>query len=311
MEFILNEYHCNISDSDLLNDLKSVAKHLNKSSLSQKEYALHGKYGANTFRRHFGSWNVALTMCGLEPNVYQRAASQSKSLYRNISNDGLLSDIRSVASTLKKDTLSSNEYSKYGKFSKDTCLKRFGNWNCALTKAGLKPYIQKSEKRIQDTDLLEEIERLWIKLGRQPTVTDIKNGLSKYALNTFTRHFGGWRGALKTFMDWIEAEKNTPSQITNESVNCFDNSDPVYLPTVEHSTGRDVNLRLRFKVMSRDHFKCCFCGASPATDPTIELHVDHIFPWSKGGETVIDNLQTLCSKCNLGKADLVETPKKG
>lgn len=70
-------------------------------------------------------------------------------------------------------------------------------------------------------------------------------------------------------------------------------------------TVRDIDLRLRFKVMHRDNFKCCKCGASPAKDPSVELHVDHIIPWSKGGETVIENLQTLCSKCNLGKSDLI------
>jgi 5-methylcytosine-specific restriction endonuclease McrA len=35
----------------------------------------------------------------------------------------------------------------------------------------------------------------------------------------------------------------------------------------------------------------------------VELHVDHILPWSKDGETVEENLQTKCSKCNLGKGN--------
>ena len=70
-------------------------------------------------------------------------------------------------------------------------------------------------------------------------------------------------------------------------------------------TSRDINLRLRFKVLQRDNFKCCTCGASPAKDPSVKLHVDHIVPWSKGGETVMNNLQTLCSNCNLGKSDLL------
>ena len=72
-----------------------------------------------------------------------------------------------------------------------------------------------------------------------------------------------------------------------------------------HKTSRDINLRLRFRVLQRDNFKCCACGASPAKDASVELHVDHILPWSKGGETVFENLQTLCSKCNLGKSDMV------
>jgi len=37
----------------------------------------------------------------------------------------------------------------------------------------------------------------------------------------------------------------------------------------------------------------------------LELHVDHIQPWSRGGPTVFENLQTLCNSCNLGKSDEV------
>ncbi len=33
-------------------------------------------------------------------------------------------------------------------------------------------------------------------------------------------------------------------------------------------------------------------------------HIDHIKPWSKGGETVLENLQTLCATCNLGKSNI-------
>ena len=66
---------------------------------------------------------------------------------------------------------------------------------------------------------------------------------------------------------------------------------------------RTVNWRLRFLVMKRDHFRCKFCGAP--SGPNVELHVDHIVPYSKGGETDFENLQTLCDKCNIGKSDLV------
>jgi 5-methylcytosine-specific restriction endonuclease McrA len=37
----------------------------------------------------------------------------------------------------------------------------------------------------------------------------------------------------------------------------------------------------------------------------VQLHVDHIYPWAKGGETVVENLQTLCMTCNIGKSDEV------
>ena len=69
------------------------------------------------------------------------------------------------------------------------------------------------------------------------------------------------------------------------------------------ATARKISDKLRYQVLKRDGFKCCACGASPAKDSSVELHIDHIIPWSKGGETTIDNLQTLCSRCNLGKSD--------
>ena len=72
---------------------------------------------------------------------------------------------------------------------------------------------------------------------------------------------------------------------------------------VKRST-RVISDKLRYQVLKRDNFKCCACGASPAKDPYVELHIDHIVPWSKGGETTLGNLQTLCSKCNIGKGDL-------
>ena len=75
----------------------------------------------------------------------------------------------------------------------------------------------------------------------------------------------------------------------------------VISPSVQKT--RKISDKLRYSVLKRDNFKCCACGASPAKDPSVELHIDHIIPWSKGGETTLDNLQTLCSKCNIGKSD--------
>lgn len=71
----------------------------------------------------------------------------------------------------------------------------------------------------------------------------------------------------------------------------------------QKKTSRKISDKLRYQVLKRDNFKCCACGASPAKDSMVELHIDHIIPWSKGGETTLENLQSLCSKCNIGKSD--------
>lgn len=63
--------------------------------------------------------------------------------------------------------------------------------------------------------------------------------------------------------------------------------------------GRSVPPSLRYLVLARDQ-RCLLCGA---TKDDTRLHVDHIVPWSKGGATELDNLQTLCARCNLGKGN--------
>src|SRR3954453_9372900 len=89
---------------------------------------------------------------------------------------------------------------------------------------------------------------------------------------------------------------------------CLTGADAGHGETTQGSArrgSRDPSLRLRFRVLQRDDFKCCACGASPATSAGLRLQVDHIVPWSVGGETTECNLQTLCVSCNLGRSNVL------
>ena len=61
---------------------------------------------------------------------------------------------------------------------------------------------------------------------------------------------------------------------------------------------------LRHEVFKRDNYTCVECGAKKEDGAT--LHVDHKIPVSKGGTDELDNLQTLCSDCNLNKSDVIQ-----
>ena len=82
------------------------------------------------------------------------------------------------------------------------------------------------------------------------------------------------------------------------------------IPTVIEKSGkqkiartpRTVPARMRYRVLERDGHKCSSCGA---TAQEAKLHVDHIVPYSKGGETTMDNLRALCADCNIGKGALM------
>lgn len=204
----------------------------------------------------------------------------------------LIEDLRAVAKKLDKASVTREEYKINGKYGSTTYARRFGSWLDALEKAGL----QKSRYyNIPEEDLFKNLEEIWIKLGRQPRRIEIQKPFSKYSAGAYEPHFGTWRKALEKFGAYINNEENISSEegIRNLEIE----------PSTRHKTKRNINWRLHFIVMKRDNFKCK-CGRSPATDPTIILHVDHIKAWINGGETVLENLQTLCSKCNIGKSDL-------
>jgi hypothetical protein len=59
--------------------------------------------------------------------------------------------------------------------------------------------------------------------------------------------------------------------------------------------------KLRTEIKERDNYQCCSCNLSTKDEPNLLLEIDHITPLSKGGMTTIDNLQTLCWKCNRSK----------
>lgn len=62
-----------------------------------------------------------------------------------------------------------------------------------------------------------------------------------------------------------------------------------------------VTAAVRAKIIRRDNSRCQMCGATPQDGA--KLHVDHIKPISLGGRSSLDNLQTLCETCNLGKSN--------
>lgn len=68
---------------------------------------------------------------------------------------------------------------------------------------------------------------------------------------------------------------------------------------LEHN--RLIPTGVKVEVWKRDKGRCVKCGS------TVNLHYDHIIPFSKGGSSITAaNIQLLCAKCNLKKHDNIE-----
>ena len=210
---------------------------------------------------------------------------------RNVSDKDLLDDLIRVANELERNQVANFEYKEKGKYGVTTIIRRFGSWNNAVAKAGLEPI---KTAYNSEEDFFKNIEDVWIHLGRQPRWDEMKKPISKFSGVTYQKKFGGWRIALEKFIEFINGEEV-------ETVDTIQKKSEI---APRHKTKRDINWRLRFLVLRRDNFKCIACGRNPATDSAIILHVDHILAWDNGGETILENLQTLCSVCNIGKSNL-------
>lgn len=213
--------------------------------------------------------------------------------HRNTKDEELIVDLQRVASELNKVSVTRAEQDEMGRFHSTTYIRRFGSWSKALEKAGFENMHQRN---FSEEQLFKNLEEIWIRLGRQPKYSDIQKPFSKYSVFTYARRFGGWHKALEKFVAFINTEENYSSE---EALGKLEIE-----PKRNIKASRTINWRIRFIVMRRDNFRCKNCGRSPATDPSVILHVDHLKAWVNGGETVLENLQTLCSICNIGKSNL-------
>ena len=82
----------------------------------------------------------------------------------------------------------------------------------------------------------------------------------------------------------------------------FDSDTEDNKPTLlEQEHNRLIPTSVKVEVWQRDKGKCVKCGSS------VNLHYDHIIPFSKGGSsTTAANIQLLCATCNLKKHDNIE-----
>lgn len=278
----LDEY----SDDALLEEIKRVADALRGERLTQQAFLKRSKVHVTTVRRRFGSWRKALDLAGIGESVAPR--------FNPVSREAVLHAILHQAHATTGASPTVEAVAQRLGVHKSTLAGKFGAWRDLLREVGLEPV--PLGRRYTDEECFENIVELWTHYGRQPNFAELNQPPSAVGSKAYVLRWGGWRNALSAFIKHVNQ-----SPAASQAPNLPSPADAV--PT---SAPRSISLSLRYKVLCRDHFTCVICGRSPAKDHDVVLHIDHIIPWSKGGENVEANLRTLCFECNLGKGDKAE-----
>ena len=209
----------------------------------------------------------------------------------SISDSDIIKDISDVMELTGKKKLTIKEYDKLGQFNSSTAIRRFGSWNNAISQAGGAC----GNSFHTDEDMMCNIKVVWLIKGKQPSRRDMDDrSISKISSNAYLRRYGTWYNALEKFISYINLVVG--DEIVEIMVS--DNS-----TSYTHKTKREPSDRLKVRVLMRDGNKCRICGVE-CNDGLHNIHFDHIIPWSKGGETTLENLQVLCSSCNEAKGNL-------
>lgn len=214
-----------------------------------------------------------------------------------ISDAEIIEALRKAATYFNHEKFTRHEFDKVSNSCKGTVvLSRFGTWSNALAKTDLQLKERPKQNRefISEQELMEEMERVLNLVGQRPSKAEWEASNPKYSYTTYKTRFSGWVAAWEHFYTNYKGQVLVPNSI-----------EPVQPPPakIRQEQKRDIPLKLRLKVFQRDSYKCVLCGASPAINSNIQLHVDHIHPFSRGGKTEIKNLQTLCQNCNWGKGN--------
>ncbi len=297
------------SDESLLDEMRRVASLLPGPVLSIELFDRSARVSASTVRRRFGGWRNALAKAGLAHLYGGRTVSgkMKGQAARRMTNQGLLEEMRRVHRLLGKDALTAEDFSRHTQLNAAAVARRFGSWHQALEEAVI-PRSQFATKGWKEQDCFENLASVWAHIGRRPKYSEMDATASKIPVRAYEQRWGSWRNALRAFLAWANEAAGSEALVA-PGASTPDNAVSRSRSTRQLRAGeggpridrREVRPQLRFKVLQRDRFKCVACGRSPATHLGVVLHADHILPVARGGETTLENLQSLCQDCNLGK----------
>lgn len=212
--------------------------------------------------------------------------------------DQILNEIRRWAASAERPLSAVAYQASRPYISVDTVRRHFRTFEAACLEAGVEAGIMKRD--YSDEELIDAFEKICADkadrgLNAVPVITDFKAYRERHndgpSHDVFVRRFGPFKEFKKRYEKYHLGLKSRSQLIQESKASIRNNRIPI-------SAG------LRAKVFHRDGSRCVTCGrhASDLLEGEC-LHVDHKVTVAQGGDNSLDNLQTKCSPCNLGKGN--------
>ncbi len=286
------------SRDDILAEIKRVAAIVGRPVLTAVEFERHSKVSRSTVNRVFGGWREALDAAGIGHRYSGRrvTAKMRTQQARLMAAEEMVAELQRVAAEAGLSTLTMEAFSDLSTILNAAAVKsRFGSWRAGLEAAGLE--LSNLGRRYSEDDYFENLLTVWTHHRRAPFYAEMDRPPSVISAGAYENRWGTWSKARLAFLERVNADvRDAQTSIAHEGLP----------PRPRAASPRNLSVGMRYQVLVRDRFRCVICGNSPAVDLACRLHVDHIDPIAKGGETTAANLRSLCESCNLGKSDRLE-----
>ena len=295
-------YKDRLSDAQLLDDLRRVARRLKRPTVAFLEYRTLGKYAPRTLQHRFGTWNAALRRAGLCVRASQCHRTE------------LLLNLKRVWDALGRAPTKADMRPPLSAFSNHPYQRVFGGWRKGILAFTAWVHGREAQRMLADhRERVRQHMRDVRRHGDHRLVahTNFRFDLRKPATKRRDRReraiaaglaaracsarahadrlallaMAGWRRGRISLGASPDAAMHAARRAMRR----------------RHALRRKLTAVTRLRVLQRDGFRCVLCGHSPATDRRIRLHLDHIQPLARGGSNALSNLQTLCQECNVGK----------
>lgn len=290
-KFVLSKL-TDYSEQSVLEEVRRVARELGGERITRERFDQVARVSSTTLTRKFGSWFLAMDRAGVSQTQAPRPVV--------VDRQTVVSAIRGYVENSPGSPPTRDAIEGMLGLHRGSINHHVGQWKDCLSEAGVAQ--SPLGRRYTDAECFENIVALWTHYGRQPNFAELKRPPSAVGPKAYIGRWGGWRAALAAFVAYVE-NQGTVTPEFSQPVGELQFATPAPQPA---TVSRSISLSTRYQVLVRDRFTCQICGRSPAAQPGVVLHLDHIYPWSKGGDNSSGNLRVLCFDCNLGKGDKLE-----